>query len=168
MKRLFILVLVFLAAGWILDMAPEKFKLDRLDFARLDFSRLNPGQWSLDSLLGKAPLSTSDAALKKAYDTRANALQVGGSGTVIKILPDDTKGRRHQRFIIELASGQTLLVAHNIDIAPRLTGLVTGDHINFYGVYEYNDKGGVIHWTHRDPGGRHVDGWIMHNGQLLQ
>lgn len=79
---------------------------------------------------------------------------------IIKLLSDDTVGDRHQRFIVELESGQTLLVAHNIDIAPRVEGLAVGDDVAIYGVYEWNDEGGVIHWTHVDPDGNHPEGWI--------
>ncbi len=53
--------------------------------------------------------------------------QVTGGGVVDKILADDNDGGRHQRFILRLGSGQTLLVAHNIDIAPRLPSLAAGD-----------------------------------------
>jgi len=84
---------------------------------------------------------------------------------VIKVLPDDTEGGRHQRFIIRLASGQTLLVAHNIDIAPRVEGLKAGDTVVFDGVYEWNAEGGTIHWTHHDPGGSHSPGWLRRDGQ---
>src|SRR3954452_22381734 len=49
--------------------------------------------------------------------------QVSGTGTVIRILPDDDTGDRHQRFLLRLQSGATLLVAHNIDIAPRVEPL---------------------------------------------
>lgn len=113
-----------------------------------------------------AVLSTSDRALQTAFENRQHDFQVGGSGTVVKVLPDDTEGRRHQRFVLRLASGQTLLIAHNIDIAPRIVNLRVGDHVNFYGEYEWNENGGVVHWTHHDPGGRHEDGWVNHGGKL--
>ena len=94
--------------------------------------------------------------------------QVQGSGRVIRILSDDNDGSRHQRFILELSSGRTLLIVHNIDLAPRVSSLKTGDTVSFYGQYEWNDQGGVIHWTHRDPQGRHTAGWLEHNGRRYQ
>ena len=84
------------------------------------------------------------------------------------ILSDDNDGSRHQRFILRLDSGQTLLIAHNIDLAPRVSSLSEGDGIAFYGVYEWNPKGGVIHWTHHDPNNHHVTGWLQHNGKTYQ
>jgi hypothetical protein len=94
--------------------------------------------------------------------------QVRSQGEVIRILSDDNDGSRHQRFILRLSSGRTLLIAHNIDLAPRVASLRTGDTVAFYGQYESNDKGGVIHWTHHDPQGRHADGWLEHNGRRYQ
>lgn len=94
--------------------------------------------------------------------------QVEGEGEVIRVLSDDLKGRRHQRFIIRLASGQTLLVAHNVDIAPRIEGLKEGDNVRFKGEFVWNEEGGVIHWTHHDPQGRHVAGWLKHNGKTFK
>ncbi len=64
--------------------------------------------------------------------------QMCGSGTVIRLLSDDNKGSRHQRFIIEQASGQTLLIAHNIDLAPKIHSLKKGGIIKFCGEYENN------------------------------
>lgn len=116
----------------------------------------------------KSELSTSDKALKNAFENKFSNIQVGGSGKVVKVLPDDTQGSQHQRFIIKLKSGQTLLIAHNIDLAPRINSLRVGDHINFYGEYEWNSKGGVVHWTHHDPNGRHEGGWLYHGGKLYQ
>lgn len=84
------------------------------------------------------------------------------------ILADDLYGSRHQRFIIELVSGQTLLIAHNIDLAPRINTLFVGDRVKFLGEYAWNDKGGVIHWTHYDPAGGHEDGWILHENIIYQ
>ncbi len=94
--------------------------------------------------------------------------QVEGSGTITRILADDNEGSRHQRFILKLASGQTVLVAHNIDLAPRVADIRQGDTVAYYGEFETNPQGGVIHWTHHDPQGRHIDGWLKHNGNLYQ
>ena len=93
---------------------------------------------------------------------------IHGSGDVSRILPDDDAGSRHQRFILRLASGQTLLVAHNIDLAPRIDDLEVGDRVEYSGEFEWNDKGGVVHWTHRDPAGRHAAGWLKHDGRVFQ
>lgn len=103
-----------------------------------------------------------------AFTEQESGRQVTGEGTVTRLLSDDNEGSRHQRFILTLASGQTVLVAHNIDLAPRLTSLKTGDAVAFSGVFEWNAKGGVIHWTHRDPSGRHQAGWLKHAGQTYQ
>ncbi|MEI6450523.1 MAG: DUF3465 domain-containing protein [Actinomycetes bacterium] len=109
-----------------------------------------------------------DAILGAAFRDRVRDLQVQGNGTVVKLLADDTDGDRHQRFLIRLGSGQTLLVAHNIDVAPRVEGLAVRDAIAFSGVYEWNAEGGAIHWTHRDPDGPHAAGWLRHDGKTYQ
>ncbi|AZG72365.1 DUF3465 domain-containing protein [Shewanella livingstonensis] len=112
--------------------------------------------------------SESNSALQNAIDNRQSNVQVAGTGEVTKMLSDDLKGSRHQRFILKIASGTTLLVAHNIDLASRIDGLNVGDTVEFYGVYEFNNKGGVIHWTHHDPRGKHQGGWLKHNGSVYQ
>ena len=112
--------------------------------------------------------SGDDEALARAFERRASHVQVEGQGVVRRVLSDDDDGSRHQRFVVALASGQTLLIAHNIDLAPRVVGLREGDVVSFSGEYEWNAEGGVIHWTHRDPGKRHPAGWIKHNGEVYQ
>ena len=104
----------------------------------------------------------SDSALLAALENKQSDVQVQGEGVVSRLLPDDNDGSRHQRFIVRLVTGETLLIAHNIDLAPRVTDLDSGDMVEFYGEYEWNSKGGVIHWTHHDPGGRRDGGWIRH------
>jgi len=111
---------------------------------------------------------SDDAALENAFANHTSNRQLAGQGTVVKMLPDDTDGSRHQRFIIRLNSGQTLLMSHNIDLAQRIDALREGDTVAFFGEYEWNPKGGVIHWTHHDPQGRHPAGWIKHDGQTYQ
>lgn len=123
---------------------------------------------------GPAPSQTegqqqkAEALLQRAFAEKLSNLQVEGRGVVTMILPDDNSGSRHQRFVLRLASGQTLLVAHNIDLAPRIDTLAMGDEIAFFGEYEWNSKGGVLHWTHRDPDGSHVAGWLRHRGRTYQ
>ena len=112
--------------------------------------------------------AADDNALTRAYENQESNVQVGGSGLVIRNLPDDTTGSRHQKVILKLSSGRTVLISHNIDLAPRIDSLRKGDTVKFYGEYEWNSKGGVVHWTHHDPGGRHEGGWLKHNGTTYQ
>ena len=114
------------------------------------------------------PSIGGDDALQDAFANRRSDVQVKGEGTVTRILADDLEGSRHQRFIVRLASGQTVLVSHNIDLAPRVANLGVGDSVAFFGEYEWNPKGGVVHWTHHDPNGRHAGGWIKHQGRTYQ
>ena len=94
--------------------------------------------------------------------------QIEDSGVVVRVLADDNDGSRHQRFIVRRAAGSTLLIVHNIDVAPRVEALRAGDSVEFYGELEWNPQGGVVHWTHHDPAGRHVGGWIRHKGRTYQ
>ena len=112
--------------------------------------------------------SGGDQPLTAAFESHRSNVQVEGSGRVSRVLPDDNDGSRHQRFIVQLGTGQTVLVAHNIDLAARVASLKVGDPVEFNGEYEWNERGGVIHWTHPDPRGSHVDGWIRHNGRTYQ
>lgn len=102
------------------------------------------------------------------YAQHASYVQVEDTGRVVKVMSDDNKGARHQRFLVKVASGQTLLFAHNIDLAGRIENIKTGDNVEFRGEYIWNEKGGIVHWTHRDPQGHHYDGWIKHNGNTYQ
>ena len=99
------------------------------------------------------------------FEARASGVWVEATGEVDRLLADDTRGSRHQRFIVRLPSNQTVLVSHNIDLAPRVAPLSEGDVVTFRGRYEWNDRGGVVHWTHDDPRGRGPRGWIRRDGR---
>jgi hypothetical protein len=109
-----------------------------------------------------------DSILSYCFSHHVSDVQVQGQGVVIKVLPDDNSGSRHQRFIVKLSSGQTLLIAHNIDISPRIGSLRTGNKVKFYGEYAWNEQGGVVHWTHVDPDGGHEAGWLECRGKRYQ
>ena len=120
-----------------------------------------------DVVPGGVP-SLHDQSVVQLYEEQRSGAMVEGDGTVERILPDDNDGSRHQRFILRLSSGHTLLVSHNIDLADRIANLEEGDQIAFRGQYEWNDRGGVVHWTHHDPAGRRPGGWLRREGSTYR
>jgi hypothetical protein len=103
-------------------------------------------------------------SVARAWERHAHDAPVADRGTVAKILPDDREGSRHQRFLVRVDGGPTILIAHNLDLATRVEPLRPGDAIAFRGEYVWNPKGGIVHWTHHDPDGRHAPGWIEVGG----
>lgn len=85
-------------------------------------------------------------------------------GEVRRLLRDDEEGTPHQKWVLELADGATLLVVHNLELSERVP-LREGDRIRARGEYEWNERGGLLHWTHHDPAGRHEDGWVEFAGK---
>lgn len=110
----------------------------------------------------------ADTQVEKAYHDKQNNVQVQGVGKVSKILSDDNNGIRHQKFLLKLPSKLTLLVAHNIDLSKKIDNLKEGDDVEFYGEYEWNNKGGIVHWTHHDPSKKHKDGWLKHKNVVYK
>jgi hypothetical protein len=99
----------------------------------------------------------------RAIEQRRSNQWIETEAVVTRPLADDTRGSRHQRILVDIA-GRSVLIAHNIDLAERVP-VERGDRIRVRGEFEWNDKGGVIHWTHRDPDGRRRGGWIEHGGR---
>lgn len=107
-------------------------------------------------------------AIVEAYGAHRNVPQVQGSGIVVKVLKDDTNGLQHQKFLLKVSDNITILIAHNIDLAPRVPDIQAGDTVDFKGEYIYTPKGGTVHWTHKDPRGNHAAGWLQHNGKTYE
>lgn len=116
---------------------------------------------------GGSASAPADDPVRALFDEHRSGVEVQGTGTVSRILPDDLDGSRHQKFLLTTPSGVSILIAHNIDLAPRLDGLAKGDRVDFLGDYEWSDKGGTVHWTHRDPSGQHQAGWLRWNGRTF-
>ena len=114
-----------------------------------------PNQPSTDN-----SITAGDNAVQQAYADHRSGQWLETSGHVGRVLSDDNEGERHQKFILELDGGHTVMVAHNIDLAERIP-VRRGAALAVRGKYEWNDRGGVIHWTHHDPDGRIQGGWIM-------
>ena len=107
-------------------------------------------------------------SVETAHSRQQSEVQVVGSGRIAVLLADDTKGTRHQKFIVRVNESLTVLISHNIDLAPRINDLRKGEHIEFSGEYIYNTKGGLVHWTHHDPNNRHAGGWLQYQGRTYQ
>ena len=85
---------------------------------------------------------------------------------VVKLLRNDNKGARHQRWIVQIENGVTITIIHNIDIAEKVP-LSVGDTVEVAGELVFGDrkKDPILHWTHEDPRGKRIAGYILHNGE---
>ena len=117
---------------------------------------------------GALPAPGMEDTAAEAFKSRSRGRVIAVMGTVERILADDRDGSPHQRFIIRTPGNLTLLVAHNLDLAPRLAGLEAGERVTVLGEYEWNEQGGVMHWTHDDPQGQHIAGYIEWRGRRYQ
>lgn len=99
--------------------------------------------------------------MNRTYGVSDTGTWIEGTGVVRRLLNDDSDGARHQRVVLDLRNGQTVLLAHNLDLAERIP-LGLGDRVQFRGVYEWNDLGGLLHWTHHDPLGIEEGGWVRY------
>ncbi len=99
--------------------------------------------------------------LRKYFEQKRSGVWVEATAKVSRLLSDDLEGDRHQRLIVRMPDGHTVLIAHNIDLAKRVP-VSRGESIRFRGRFEYNEQGGVVHWTHKHPRGTGPAGWISY------
>lgn len=109
----------------------------------------------------------SDGGIARLFAERASDISVTAGGRVVKCLPDDLDDSdgsgQHQVFLVELTSALTIKISHNLKFGR--VPVREGDVLTFRGDYQWTAKGGTVHWTHRDPRGTHVDGWIERDGK---
>ena len=119
---------------------------------------------------GSASSAPPDSAspVGRLHAQRQSDQIITDTGIIVKCLPDDNEGSRHQRLLVEVdRTDITIKVSHNIDLAPYIK-CREGDRITFKGEYEYNDLGGVVHWTHHDPKQWREGGWVEVNGERYE
>ncbi len=102
-----------------------------------------------------------------AHANRQTNVEVTCTLPVKRMLPQDNKGEKHEKFILQMSNGSTILVAHNISRAPYVP-ISEGDVVTVRGEYIWNRKGGVIHWTHLSDTPKHPSGYIDFAGQRYQ
>jgi len=108
-----------------------------------------------------------DHEIIQAQSSHLVNAEVTGRAVVKRLLHDDVVAPRHQKFLLELTNGTTILVAHNTDVAPQVP-VQEGDQVVIRGSFIYNAKGGLIHWTHHSNSPRHQGGYIDFNGARYQ
>ncbi|MDQ2908907.1 MAG: DUF3465 domain-containing protein [Candidatus Eremiobacteraeota bacterium] len=124
--------------------------------------------------VGCAP-ATGDAANGAIYDAWRGGnshLEVTASGTVSRILGTRLgRSGEHEGFLLHLSGaagrGLTVRVEDNVDLTGPIP-LSPGDGATVRGEYIYDPRGGLIHYTHRDPRGRHDAGYVQVGGRLYQ
>ena len=111
-----------------------------------------------------------DRAVCDAYSGQRSHVEVVADGTITRLF-GVAQGRvsPHEGFLLRLASGCSLVV--RVEANTDFTGpipLREGQSVAVKGEYEYYPGGGVVHWTHRDPRGRHEGGYISSGGQVYE
>jgi len=106
--------------------------------------------------------SDRDDYFGNAFRSKKSNIPATGSGRVVSVMSDQFGKTKQQRFIVSLSSGQMLEVKHTIEKNDRIP-LKIGDHISFYGIYNFTRKGGEITNTSRDLNN---NGWVKHNGKV--
>lgn len=95
----------------------------------------------------------------------ASAVEVVASGKVAQLLGTfSSPTGQHEGFTIHSKS-MTIRIEDNVSITGPIP-LTKGEPVTLQGVYECND--GVIHWTHHDPRGRHMGGYIQAGGKIYR
>jgi len=115
--------------------------------------------------------AADNAAVYNAWLQKRSYVEVTAAGSVARVL-----GTRpgpsgvHTQFLVHLGAGGnglTVRIADNVDMTGRLQ-IAPGDSVVVRGEYIYDPRGGLIHWTHRDPRGRHEAGYVAVNGRYYQ
>ena len=105
-----------------------------------------------------------DSALVAAVQSRKRVRYVeAGNVVATKLLPDDNKGLRHQKWEAQLSDGNVIQVIYNVDMVPRVP-IQVGDKFGVGGEYIPSGRTGIIHWLHDDPKGLRPDGYVYLNG----
>ena len=112
-------------------------------------------------------VALGDAGMAAAFAAQQSDVMVEFTGRVQRLLPEDLDASPHQRFIVELDNEQAVLVEHDLKQALKVP-FEEWDTLTVHGEYEWNEQGGIVRWTHRDPGIGLKHGWIEYRGQRYE
>jgi hypothetical protein len=116
------------------------------------------------------PEQPDDGRICSLYAQGASHVEVLAEGTVVALM-GTSSGRSgdHEGFLLKLNKQCDLLL--RIEVNTSITGPVPlrpGESVEIKGEYDTDSTGGVIHWTHHDPEGRHVNGYLIAAGKTYR
>jgi len=106
-------------------------------------------------------------AVQQAFMDHESGIMAEISGKVVRNLRDNRVDVQRQRFMVRMANGQTVMIIHDVTEAERVP-IRLDDVVLVRGQYEWEESGGVIHWTHKDSSTERRHGWIDHKGRRYQ
>lgn len=110
--------------------------------------------------------ATDDAQIVAAVQSKRRLNFVEGSGmVVVKLLPDDTNGLEHQKWVVRLSNGAEMQAVYNTDMCERVP-LKVGDTVAMGGQFIWTNQGALLHWLHFDPKQHRPDGYVELNGKV--
>ena len=117
-----------------------------------------------------APASDGNGDVYDAWRAQRSRVEVTASGSVARYLGVRSgRSGAHEGFLLHLRGaagrGLTVRVETNVDITG-IVPLSEGEDVVVRGEYVYDARGGIVHYTHRDPRGRHPGGWVQAGGKL--
>ncbi len=102
------------------------------------------------------------------YKQQRGGQQVHSAGRILKILKNQDKPFAAQQILLRLSSGRKLIIQHNIESGQALLDLKAGQSLEFYGVYKWHSKGGLIIRTHLVADNPKKSGWLKYNNLTYQ
>jgi hypothetical protein len=114
----------------------------------------------------------SNGAVYDAWAAHRSKIEVTAGGSVARMLGTRVgPSGAHEGFLLHLRGsagrGLTVRVEDNVDLTGPIP-LAAGDEVEVRGEYIYDPRGGLIHYTHLDPRGRHAAGYVRVNGKVYQ
>src|SRR5579871_4354653 len=124
----------------------------------------------LTGCAGGGSPDAGNAAVYDAWRAQRSTVEVTATGSVARILGTQLgRSGEHEGFLLHLRGpeghGLSVKVEDNVDITGPIP-LQTGDDVEVRGEYIYDPRGGILHYTHHDPRGRHSSGYVKVRGRL--
>ena len=128
--------------------------------------KIKPPSSPQDQAQPQAAAPEDDSQIVQAVKNRKDVNFVAGADMLVKeLLPDDQNGLPHQKWVVQLSSGQLVQAISNLDMCPKIPVKV-GDKVGLGGQFIWTKDGGLVHWMHGDPKGLRPNGYVELDGKV--